>query len=294
MAQKLEGKVAVVTGGGSTSGIGRSVSKLMAAEGAKVVVADIFKDPDGSWGADRVVKEITDEGGTAVASTDGITTLEAGEKTINTAISNFGRIDILVNCAGNNSMVPISEMTDKDWDSVIDVHLKGHFSCIRAAAMHMMEQGSGSIITFSSRGAFPFPIPGMPLPPVTSKRVGNPAYTAAKAGILGMTASFCAQLGPYGITINAIMPSANTNLFPGEHPRGADLPHSASLDPDYLAPMVVYLCTDEAKEINGQFIYASGGDFCIYKRPLEPHTFTRKIGKWTIDELNEVVPKLIV
>jgi 3-oxoacyl-[acyl-carrier protein] reductase len=293
MAQKLEGKVAVITGGGSTKGIGRSTAILMAAEGAKVVVADIFKDPDGSNGADRVVKEIKDAGGVAVANYDGVDTMAGGENIINTAISNFGRIDILVNCAGNNSMVPISEMTENDWDSIISVHLKGHFCCCRPAVLHMMEQKSGRIINFGSRGAFPFPVPGMPLPPVTSRRVANPAYTAAKAGIIGLTASLSAQLEPYNITVNAILPSANTNLFPGTGPRGADLPQPETLDAEYLAPMVTFLATDEAQGINGQLIYASGGDFCIYNRPLQPKAFTRKMGKWTIDELIDVVPKMV-
>ncbi len=293
MAQRLAGKVAVVTGGGSTSGIGRSVAIALALEGAKVVVNDVFKDPDGSNGADRVVREIKAAGGVAAASYDGVDTMAGGERIINTAISNFGRIDILVNCAGNNNMTPISKMTEQDWDSIVDVHLKGHFSCSRAAALHMMEQKSGRIINFSSRGAFPFPIAGIPLPPVTSRQVANPAYTAAKAGIIGLTASLCAQLEPYGITVNAIMPSASTNLFPGTTPRGGDLPPSESLDPGFIAPMVVFLATEEGKCVNGQLIYASGGDFCIYNRPLQPRTFTRKIGRWTVDELSQVVPALV-
>jgi len=293
MAQKLTGKSAVVTGAGSTSGIGRAVALALAAEGAKVVVNDVWKDPDGTWGADRVVKEIKKANGIAVASYDSVTTLSGGEKIIKTAITNFGRIDILVNCAGNLSGGSLATMTDDDWDSVMLVHLKGHLSCCKAAIPEMIKQKSGRIINFSSRGAFPTIPIGMPLPAAGAARpVGNPAYSTAKAGILGFTATLSPQLNAYGITMNAILPSANTPLFPGTTPRGGDVPDTLSMDPDFVPPIIVYLATDEAQNITGQFIYASGGDLCIYARPLQPRTFIRKIGKWTVDELSKVIPPL--
>jgi 3-oxoacyl-[acyl-carrier protein] reductase len=253
---------------------------MFATEGAKVVVNDIAKDPDGLSVADRVVKEITAAGGTAVANYDSVTARMGGESIIKTAIGNFGRIDILVNCAGNFKPSPSVQTTEEDWDSIINVHLKGHFNCTKAAVIEMIKQKSGRIINFSSRAA-----------------VGGPgalAYSTAKAGILGFTISLSAELKEYGITVNAILPSATTNLFPGTAPRGGDVPDSLSLDPDYIAPIIAYLATDEAQTITGQFIYASGGDICIYTRPLQPRTFIRKVGKWTIDELFGVIPPLRV
>ena len=278
MAQKLVGKSAVITGGGN--GIGRGVALMFATEGAKVVVNDIAKDPDGLSAADRVVKEITAAGGTAVANYDSVITMVGGENIVKTATRKFGRIDILVNCAGNFKPSPTVQVTEEDWDSIINVHLKGHFNCTKAALTEMIKQKSGRIINFSSRAAF--------------GGAGALAYSTAKAGILGFTTSLSAELKEYGITVNAILPSATTNLFPGTAPRGGDVPDSLSLDPDYIAPIIAYLSTDEAQNITGQFIYASGGDICIYTRPLQPRTFIRKIGKWTLDELIGVIPPLRV
>ena len=151
MAQELKGKVAVVTGGGGD--IGKGIALALAAEGAKVVVNDVSRDPDGNSAADKAVEEIKKAGGTAAANYDSVATMQGGENIVKTATSNFGRIDILVNCAGNFKVVKSVEMTEEDWDSIIDVHLKGHFSCTKAAALEMMKQKSGRIINISSRGA---------------------------------------------------------------------------------------------------------------------------------------------
>lgn len=287
MSQKLKNKVAVVTGGGS-GGIGRAISMAMAEEGASVVVNDISRDNAGKSIADAVVQEITKAKGKAVANYDSVATMQGGQNIIKTAISNFGRIDILVNCAGNNAWAPITEITEEQWDSVITVHLKGHFICCKAAAMEMVKQKSGRIINFSSIGAT-FGVGG-----------AGPSYSAAKAGILGLTASISEGLQPYGITVNAILPSAVTKLFPQTNRIGAigdHMPVSPWLDPEYIAPLVVYLATDEAKFINGRFIHASGGDFCVYAKPFmmpgDAHLFVRKMGKWTVDELHQAFTQLL-
>jgi len=283
MAQKLAGKVAVVTGAGSEVGIGREVAFAMAAEGASVVVNDIGKDPDGTRAADKVVNEIKKAKGTAVANYDSVTTMEGGENIIKTATSNFGRIDILVNCAGNFKFQRIVEMTEGDWDSIMDVHLKGHFSCSKAAVLEMIKQKSGRIINISSRGAI--------------FGIANLAYSTAKAGILGFTLILSEEVKEHGITVNAVLPSARTKLFPWEKkPLGDNMPTPLRFEPDFAAPIIVYLATDEAQNITGQLVYASGGDLCVYSRPLQlpgPNMFIRKIGKWTIDELIEVIPPLI-
>ena len=301
MAQKLRGKVAVVTGGGS-GGIGRGVSLALAAEGASVVINDIARDTNGKSIADKVVEEIKEAGGTAVANYDSVATMQGGENIVKTAITNFNRVDILVNCAGNNLSAPINEITEEQWDSVIDVHVKGHFACIRAVVPHMMQQKSGRIINFSSRAAFaggaPLPGKNAPLPPPgTRGPAGGAVYSTAKAAILGFTLSLSGGLKPYGITVNAIVPSADTKLFPGKTRPKDSMPSSLCLEPDHVAPIVAYLATDEADGITGRFIYASGGDLCIFARPLQlpgdTHMFIRKIGKWTIDELSQVVPPLL-
>ncbi|UCG65507.1 MAG: SDR family NAD(P)-dependent oxidoreductase [Deltaproteobacteria bacterium] len=290
MAQRLRGKSAVVTGSGS--GIGRAVALALATEGAKVVVNDIGRDPDGTSKADKVVEEITKANGTAVASYDSVTTMLGGENIIKTAISNFGRIDILVNCAGNAMRTPFVEMTEDEWDSVMEVHLKGHFACTKAAVREMVQQKSGRIINISSTGSFNFG-PGPATAAIHSRRrTGNPAYGAAKAGILGFTAALSGELKEYGITVNAIFPSAYTPLFPEQRARfgGGD-----TGKPEHVAPIIAYLATDEAQKINGQFIYSCAGDICLFDQPLQlpGRVLTRKKGKWNIDELSEVIPPLL-
>ena len=203
MSQKLKGKAAVVTGGGG--GIGRGVCLALAAEGASVVVNDFGTGPDGIKAADKVVSEIKKANGIAVANYDSVATVLSGEKIINTATSNFGRIDILANCAGNFHPVATVDMTQEVWDSIMAVHLGGHFSCSRAAARAMIQQKSGgSIVNISSLAGFPRYDPQ------------GAAYSTAKAGIVGFTLALAYELKQYGVRVNAIFPLASTNLFPGQ------------------------------------------------------------------------------
>ena len=282
MSTSLKGKSAVVTGSGS-GGIGKAVAFLLAEEGARVVVNDIGRDADGLSIADKTVKEINDAGGTAVANYDSVATMEGGENIIETATSNFGRIDILVNCAANIARAPITETTEDLWNSIIDVHLKGHYICAKAAAAEMIKQKSGRIINFASLAAT-----GVP---------NHTAYSSAKAGILGLTGVLTSELNEHGITANVILPSADTKLFPGPRPKDRPVPPSEWIEPDYVAPLVAYLATDEAMAVTGRFFYASGGDIIIYPRPLElkgeAPLFLRKRGKWTIDELSQIIPQVL-
>jgi NAD(P)-dependent dehydrogenase (short-subunit alcohol dehydrogenase family) len=284
MVERLKGKSAVVTGGGG--GIGRAIALAMAEEGAKIIVNDI-KAPDGASAADKVVEEIKKGGGAAVANYDSVATMSGGQSIIKTATSNFGRIDILINCAGNYKAGLITDMTENDWDSIIAVHLKGHFSCIQAAVKEMIQQKTGRIINIGSNAAFNF-VPG------GSRSI---AYAAAKAGILGITAALSAHLKQYGITVNGILPGAITQLFPALTRTGAGFGQKKREGPEFVAPLIVYLATDEAQSITGQFFYTAGGDVCIYNRPMQlpgPHMVVRKMGKWTIDELSEVIPSMLV
>jgi len=284
MGEKLKGKVAVVTGGGGKRGVGRGICLALAGEGASVVVNDIFRDQNGSSAADRVVAEIRKAGGKAVASYDSVATMAGGRNIINGAVSSFGKIDILVNCAGNYVAMPALETTEEVWDSIMAVHLKGHFACTKAAALEMVKQKSGRIINFSSRGSF-------------FGKMGSLAYATAKAGIMGFTALLARALKEQGITVNCILPSADTELFPGIRVKlGDHMPLASPPDPDFIAPVAVYLCTDEAKDMTGQFIYAGGGDVCIYAEPLQmtsAHRLIHKSGKWTLGELSEIIPSLM-
>jgi NAD(P)-dependent dehydrogenase (short-subunit alcohol dehydrogenase family) len=280
MANKLEGKVAIITGAGSPAGIGKEVALAMAAEGAKVVVNDIFKDPDGSYGADRVVKMIQDAGGTAAANYDSVASMEGGANIVKTATDAFGRVDILVNTAGNFRVCPTIELTEKEWDSIINVHVKGMFACTQAALKVMIpQQSGGAIINFTSLAAYPPGIgPGASI-----------AYCSAKAAVIGFTRNAALELEQHSITVNAISPAATTTLFPAEMVSGQP-------DPSYVAPILVFLASDEAKEITSQII-ASRGNHLTFHAPIMqnpgPHRWYHKQGKWTIDELAEVVPKIV-
>lgn len=288
MGQRLKDKSVVITGGGG--GIGREISLAMAEEGARVVVNDVSRDAQGKSAADKVVEEITRAGGAAVANNDSITTMQGGQNIIKTALSNFGGIDILVNCAAIVWDRPIEDMTEEEWDRLLAVQVKGYFSTVKAALPEMIKRKSGRIINFSSRSAT-FGAP-------------NAAYSTAKAAVLGFTSAISMELKQYGITANVIIPSAQTANFSRPlnalaaqgHGLTDNMPVTPIRGPEYVAPIVVYLATEEAKDITCQFIYSSGGDICIYAKPFQlpgPHMFIRKDGKWTVDELSRVIPSLI-
>jgi 3-oxoacyl-[acyl-carrier protein] reductase len=276
MGQKLIGKVAVITGGGG--GIGRGVVLAMSAEGASVVVADAGVKPDGTKAADVVVAEVKKLGGQAVSSYDSVTTIISAEKIIDTAVKNFGRVDIVVNCAGNFLPAATVDTTQEQWDAIMAVHLGGHFAVSRAAARQMIKQKSGGSITnFSSLVAFPAFDPR------------GTSYSTAKAGVMGFTSALAFELKEQGIRVNCIFPQATTQLFAGTNPRGRPgIPATTSLDPGDIAPVIVFFATDEGKNVTGQFVYAAGGDFSVLDRPLKPKVFVRKMGKWTVDELIKV------
>ncbi len=285
MAQKLAGKVAVVTGAGSQVGIGKETAKAMAAEGAKVVVNEIGKDPDGTMGADRVVKEIKEAGGTAVANYDSVASMEGGASIIKTAIDNFGRIDILVNTAGNFLTNPTVDMPEAQWDAILAVHLKGLFACTQAALKEMIKQKSGGrVINITSIAAYtPMLGPGAAI-----------AYCTAKAGVLGFTKMLSVEMKEHGITANAISPAATTILFPSARPATEGTPPPAGPGPEFVAPTIVYLATDEAKDITGRIIASSAGNITFFAQPMGEggaHHYMHKTGKWTIDELIQLMPQ---
>jgi NAD(P)-dependent dehydrogenase (short-subunit alcohol dehydrogenase family) len=280
---KLDGKVAAVTGSGR--GIGRGVAKLLAAQGAAVIVNDLGVTVDGkreaSTPANEVVNEIKAAGGRAAANGQDIATVGGGEALVNQAIKKFGQLDILVNVAGILRDRMIFNMTEEEWDEVIRVHLKGHYCTMRPASAHMRERKTGRIINFSSGAALGAP--------------GQPNYGAAKAAILGLTWSSANALAKYGITVNAIMPGASTRMtdsipqgrMPGGNFRQSDNVTGTPMDPANVAPMVAFLASDDAKNITGQAFGAMGYRVTRYTH-LVPDRVLIGDGPWTVEKLAEV------
>jgi NAD(P)-dependent dehydrogenase (short-subunit alcohol dehydrogenase family) len=294
MAKRLEGRTAIVTGGGR--GIGRGVALLLASEGASIVVNDYGVNVDGtapsSGPANDVVEEIRAKGGKAVANADTVATVEGGERLVRTALDNFGRLDILVNVAGILRDRMIFNMSEQEWDDVIGVHLKCHYCTTKPASILMRQQRYGRIINFSSISG----LGGLP---------GQANYGAAKAGIAGFTRVVAKDLGRYGVTCNAISPGAATRMtatIPAntgalraragtapmvQEPRPSTVPQMR--EPEYVAPMTVFLALDEAWNVNGKIFYVAGGRISLAHEEVSMRQINKQ-GMWTIDELKEMVP----
>lgn len=298
MKQHLKGKVAIVTGGGR--GIGREVCLLLGQQGAKVVVNDLGGDTIGGGAsqtpADEVVTEIKKAGGDAVANYQSVATVAGGESIVKTALDTFGRLDIVVHCAGILRDRMVYNMTEEEWDSVINVHLKGMFCIGRPATMVMRQQKSGAIIGFSS-------LSGM------YGNAGQANYGAAKDGIAGFVRTVSKDVFKYGVTVNGIAPAAATRLTAtvsaesrekaktsgvtrvmGEASATASSAPVLVDSPADIAPMVVYLCTDEAKFITGQFFYVQAGQVSLLENPHAERTIEKLGGMWTIEEIAKLLP----
>ena len=293
MGAMLAGKVAAVTGAGR--GIGRGVALALAAAGAKVVVNDFGVDVHGeaptTGPAFDVVAEIKHAGGDAVANSDSVASWSGAENIVNTAVRQFGRIDIVVTCAGILRDRMVFNMSEDDWDSVLAVHLKGTFNCVRHAAPIMREQRAGRLITFTSgSGLFGNP--------------GQANYGSAKAAISGLTKVVARDLGKYGVTCNAISPVAATRMTitpevikareirkqQGIIREEKALAQLEDLKPEDVAPMVVFLASDYAANVNGQFFLCAGGSISLVSHPRAIKTIYKPEGRWTLDELDELLP----
>ena len=288
--KRLTGKVAVVTGSGR--GIGRGVAKLLASEGASIVVNDVGAALDGqgedSTPAAQVVEEISELGGRAVASYHSVATAEGGANIVQQALDEFGRLDIVVTPAGILRDRMIFNMSEQEWDDVIAVHLKGTYSVVRPASEIFRAQKSGRIVTFSS-------VSGL------YGQGGQSNYGAAKDAIAGFTRVVAKELARYNVTANIISPGASTRMTDSvpESTRamraGAfppPLEGTLTSEPDQVAPMVVWLCTDAADGVSGNIFHCTGNRVSLMNHPV-PHRSIYKDGRWTVDELSAVVPETI-
>ncbi len=281
MGNRLEGKVAVVTGGGR--GIGRGVALLLAEEGAALVVNDLGCEVDGTGAspgpADQVVEEIRSSGGRAVANYANVASMAGGEGLIQQALDSFGRVDVLVNSAGIRRDRAMPEMSAEDFYRLIDSNVKGTFVPTRFASIVFRQQRSGRIVSMTSDAGL--------------GEIGMANYAAASEAIVGMTRNVARDMGRYGVTCNAISPVVSTRLFPGSADERSewDGPGSAD-DPENVAPLAVYLCTDAAPDVNGRVFGFRQGSIYLYSNP-EIERSLHKWGSFTMDEMDALVPDSI-
>ncbi|ATL27382.1 3-oxoacyl-ACP reductase [Streptomyces formicae] len=289
MSLPLDGLSAIVTGAGR--GLGRAEALELAGLGASVVVND-FGQPgrDGSGEAsatpaEEVAAEIRAAGGQAVAHTGDVADHEQARALVQLAIDTYGKLDILVNNAGILRDRMIFSMSEAEWDSVIHVHLKGHFSTTHFAAAHWRERSKasggpvyGRIVNTSSEAYL-------------AGSAGQPNYAAAKGGIVGLTTSTALALAKYGVTANAICPRARTRMTEDVF-QGFQEPGAGQLDPlapEHVSPLVGYLASPAAAKVNGQLLVVHGGMVAIVERPKVAAKFDSAKETFTFDELDELI-----
>jgi 3-oxoacyl-[acyl-carrier protein] reductase len=288
MTRPLQGLAAVVTGAGR--GLGRAEALELARLGAAVVVND-YGQPgrDGSGAAsagpaEEVVAEIRAAGGTAVAHTGDVADFAQARGLIELAVGEFGKLDILVNNAGILRDRMVFSMAEEEWDSVVRVHLKGHFNTIRFASAYWRQRAKaaggtvyGRIVNTSSEAFL-------------AGSAGQPNYAAAKGGIVGLTTSTALALAKYGVTVNAICPRARTRMtedvFAGlaRPDQGLD-----PLAPEHVAPLVGYLASPAAARVNGRLLVVHGGMVAVVERPRVQAQFDSKQDAFGYEELDALL-----
>jgi 3-oxoacyl-[acyl-carrier protein] reductase len=320
MGDILKGKTAVVTGSGQ--GIGRAIAIGLAGEGAKVVTNNrkpggtgyaILKDAEvkqysqkqkeylakeyaaAAGDAKTVADEIIARGGQAVPFFGDVTEFKTAGDLIRTAISNFQQIDIVVNVAGAFAFSPVWEMSEETWDHVASIKPKSYFNTTRQAVPYMMRQKWGRIINTTALAFL-----GM---------VNHANYSAANAGVVGLTRAVAKELYPYGITCNAFSPYAMTRasyevvaLLKEKAGTGefTPLPTAAAdrfmnfPDPESIAPLIVYLASDAAANVSGSVFHIKGGNIGLYSEPEIKKSIDKKQGWWTVDELVAEMPKTVL
>jgi NAD(P)-dependent dehydrogenase (short-subunit alcohol dehydrogenase family) len=275
----VDGKVAIVTGAGR--GIGRGIALLMAQEGARVVVCDIGASLEGAGTdagpAHAVVDEIKQAGGHAIASTLSISEPANGDKIVQAALDAFGRVDILVNNAGILRDRIFHRMSWADWSDVINVHLNGSFIMSRACATHFREQNSGAYVHMTS----------------TSGLVGNfgqANYAAAKMGIVGLSRGIALDMARFNVRSNCVSPFAWTRMVQSiptdDEKEKARVARASQVTPEKVAPLAVYLASDQANGITGQILSARNNEIYLFNANRPIRTLHRSDG-WTPQMLAE-------
>jgi len=277
----FQNKVAVITGAGR--GIGREIALLLAEGGARVVVNDLGSSAGGE-GSDRSVSEqvageIRSRGGEAVSSTDSVASWEGGRRVVQAALDQFGRIDILINNAGILRDRMFFKMSEEEWDSVLDVHLKGTVSCTRAAVPHMREQKGGRLIHFSS----------------TAGLIGNfgqANYGAAKMAIAGFSRNLAIEMQKYGVTSNCIAPFAWTRLIAtiptdteDQKKRVEKIMKMTAAD---VAPLAGFLASDAGANVTGQIFGVRGKEIYLFSQPRIVRSIHHADG-WSVEGLSSML-----
>lgn len=280
----LDGKVAIVTGG--ANGIGAAIARRYAENGARVIINDYGVAPDGT-GSDNgaaaaVVEEIKAAGGEAVADFGDIGDTATGKRLVDLAVSTYGRLDIVANPAGFLRDRMIFNLSDEDWDQVVRVHLRGHFSVARPAAAYWRSmrnpEANYRFISFTSRSG----LDGSP---------GQPNYAAAKLGVVGLTYSLAQGLGRYGVTANSISPSAATRLIdtvPADKKFAKPTDNDPQRSSDNIATVALYLATDRSRWLTARVLHASGYDVGLYNNP----EIVRQVSTnqpWNVEELSSQI-----
>jgi NAD(P)-dependent dehydrogenase (short-subunit alcohol dehydrogenase family) len=288
---RLTGKVAIVTGG--ARGLGRAEAELLAAEGAAVIVVDpgvsLAGDESSETPAEEVARSIAERGGTALASQADCADWPAAEGLVETALSNFGRLDIIVNSAGILRERMIFNMGPTDWDEVVRVHLTGHVATVRYAASYWRDrfkrtgEGGGRIINTTSEAGL-------------LGTTGQSNYVAAKGAVAALTLAEARELAPYGVTANAIAPRAATRMtaamtgLPGGEAEAEEL-MARTMAPEDIAALVAYLASAEAQGITGQILIAFDGKIQLADTFARVATVERP-APWKVDEMPGTLAEL--